>query len=95
MTMKEFRKELNAKRNFAKSFIPGLVEWYDEIEVVIETLWKQGFVTEYTNDMLKCANGFQINTCNYETFHVSQTFDLHTIKADKKATKEFAEFLIG
>ena len=95
MTMKEFRKKIREQKESALRLGIDLAGWYDEIKYVIETLWKDGFVDQYSRDILKLANGFQISTGNYETFHILQTYDLHSITADKKATKEFAEFLLA
>ena len=94
MTMTQIRKEIKERKAFAVRMGIDLADWYDEIARVIETIWKEGFTTEFSTDILKLANGFQINTGNYETCHISQTFDLHCITMDKKSLKEFAEFIL-
>lgn len=95
MTIAQIRKEIKERRSFAVSVGVDLADWYDEIACVIERLWKDGFVTDFSGDMLKLANGYQLNTGNYETCHISQTFDLHCIKMDRVTVKDFAEYILN
>ena len=95
MTITQIRNEIKERKASAVRMGIDLAGWYDEIASTIETLWVNGFVTEYSNDILKLANGYQINFDNYETCHISQTFDAHCIKMDRKAVKEFAKFILN
>ena len=95
MTITQIRKEIKERKAFAMRAGIDLSGWYDEIARTIETLWANGFVTEYSNDILKLANGYQVNFGNYETCHILQAFDTHCIKMDRKAVKEFAEFILN
>ena len=95
MTITQIRKEIKDRKAFAVRMGVDLAAWYDEIARTIETLWATGVVTEYSSDILKLANGYQINFDNYETCHISQTFDTHCIKMGRKAVKEFAEFILN
>lgn len=95
MTIAQIRKEIKERKAFAVNMGIDLGGWYDEIARTINALWADGFTSEFSDDILQLANGFQINTCNYETCHISQTFDLHCIKMDRATVKEFAEFILG
>lgn len=93
MTMKAFREEISRKTSPNALYTSeNLVNFYREISRVIETLWKNGYVTEFSTDILREANGF-VN-CGGD-LRIMQTLDLHSITADKKATKLFAEYLLG
>ena len=94
MTIAQIRKEIKERKASAVRMGIDLAGWYDEIAHTIETLWADGCVTEYSDDILKLANGYQVNSGNYETCHISQTFDLHCIKMGRKAVKEFAAFIL-
>lgn len=94
MTIAQIRAEIKDRKASAVRMGIDLAGWYDEIARTIETLWADGCVTEYSNDILKLANGYQINCNNYETCSISQTFDLHCIKMSRKAVKEFAAFIL-
>ena len=95
MTIAQIRKEIKERKESAVRMGIDLSGWYDDIAHAIETLWADGCMTEYSDDILKLANGYQINYNNYETCYISQTFDLHCIKMDRKAVKEFAEFILA
>lgn len=94
MTIAQIRKEIKERKESAVRMGIDLAGWYDEIARTIETLWANGFATEYSDDILKLANGYQINSGNYETCFISQTFGLHCIKMSRKAVKEFAAFIL-
>ena len=95
MSIAQIRKEIKERKASAVRMGIDLAGWYDEIAHVIEALWADGVVTEYSDDILKLANGYQINYSNYETCLISQTYDLHSIKMDRKAVKEFASFILN
>lgn len=88
MTMTEIRKEFRNNRNFAKFINDDLCKYYDAMLRAFETLYREGYIVEFDNDFLKFVNGYQINSGNYETLHVNQTLDLHSIAADKKTVKD-------
>ena len=92
MTIWQIRKEIKTRKAEAIRMGFDLADWYDDISYTIETLWRDGFITNFTNMMLKYANSYQITSCNYKTCHISQTYNLHCIKMDRTAVKEFAEF---
>lgn len=97
MTMTEMRKAYKSKRDFAARIqgLEGLVWYYDSTKRTLETLWKEGATTEFTNDFLKVANGYQISTGDYEGIHINQTYNLHSITATKQVVKELAERFFG
>lgn len=88
MTMTEIRKAFKDRRNFAKTFKNGLDDYYKITLETFENLYKFGYITTFDNDFLKFANGYQINSGNYETLHINQTLDLHSIAADKRTVKD-------
>lgn len=96
MTMAEIRKEV--KRMIAFSKANGnadLVAYYSVMAECFECLYKNLRVTYYPQEFLSVANGYQINTCNYDTFHIAQTHDLHTISCDsKKEARKFFEWWV-
>ncbi len=95
MTMAQIRNTIKERKaSVIRMGLDGLAYYYDDISRTIETLWKDGFITDFSTDMLKLANGYQITTGNYDTCHISQTFDLHCIKMDRATVKEFAEFVL-
>ena len=87
MTIKEIKKEFKNRRNFAKTIDAALVEYFDTMLNTFDDLYKNGYITTFDNDFLRFVNGYQINTGNYDTLHINQTFDLRSIKADKKTVK--------
>lgn len=96
MTMREIRKEV--KRMIAFSKANGnadLVDYYKSMCEQFEELYKNLSISNFTSDFLKMANGYQINTGNYDTFHIAQTHDLHTISCDsKKEARKFFEWWV-
>lgn len=93
---KAFKEEIKKNRNhFNPEIGEAMVEYHTDVLATIEEIWKEGFTTNYSIDFLKLANGFQINTGNYETCHVTDTYDLHCIKMDKQTVKEFAEYFLN
>lgn len=99
MTMKEIMKASKKHSEFCKS-IPGLEEladWQEEMRKAVTKLYSTGLLRkeEISKELLKMANGFQSRTGNYETFHISQTYDLRSIECLSKTTaREFAEFVL-
>lgn len=88
MTMKAIREEIARQH---KAF-PTLTSFIDEIERTVETLWKNGSVSDFSNDILRMANGFV--ACGGD-LHIMQTLDLHSITVDSKAAvKAFAEYML-
>lgn len=96
MTIKELRNEAKRHINFSKHIDESIGEYSKLIWEGLEKLYKNGFLNlneiPYGDDILSCANGYQINTENYETFHVSQTYDIKTVTATKTATRELMMF---
>lgn len=96
MTMTEIRKEV--KRMIAFSKANGnadLVDYYKSMSEQFEKLYKNLSISDFTTDFLSIANGYQINTCNYDTFHIAQTHDLHTISCVcKKEARKFFEWWV-
>lgn len=95
--MTEMRKAYKSKRDFAASIqgLEELVWYYDSVRKTLETLWKEGTATDFDTDFLKVANGYQINTQDYENIQILQTLDLHRITATKAVVKELAERFFG
>ena len=95
MTMTAFRKEIKARKQFDVALNGGnLVSYYEEIEKVVESLWKNGYAENFSNDILALANGYQVNSGNYAGCNIKQTLDLRSITMDKAAVKEFAAYAI-
>lgn len=94
MTMKAFRTEIKNKQRFAAMIGEEMVAYYKEIETVIENLWKNGFADNFSNDILSLANGYLVNSGNYEGCSIKQTWDLRSISMDKATVKEFAAYVI-
>lgn len=96
MNMAEIRKEVKRMIAFSKS--SGHIEMVDykkSMSEQFEKLYKNLTIIDFTNDFLSIANGYQINTCNYTTFHIAQTHDLRTISCDdKKTAKEFFQWWV-
>lgn len=91
MTIKEIRKEFKERIRFSKMVLPELVEYHENMQRTFEDLWKNGMTQNFDNDFLRFANGYQINTGDYENIHILQTFDLRIITANHKAVKEMME----
>lgn len=99
MTMTEIRKKFKmlkgiSKRNSNPEMAAMMVEYWNDFQNTIEEIWANGFSANYSEEFLKVANGFQINTGNYATCHISDTYDLHCIKMDKATVKEFAAYFL-
>lgn len=96
MTIKYLRNEAKRHINFSYRIDESLGAYCELIWKGLEELYKNGFVNlneiPCGDDILSCANGYQINTENYETFHVSQTYDIKVVSATKTATKELMAF---
>ena len=91
MTIKELRKEFKERIEFSKRVLPGLVEYHESMRRTFEDLWKNGYTTNFDNEFLRFANGFQISTGDYENIHIRQTLGLHSITANHKAVKAMME----
>ena len=99
MTMTEIRKKFKELKGISKhnpnpEMAAMMVEYWNDFQNIIEEIWSNGFSTNYSEEFLKVANGFQINTGNYTTCHISDTYDLHCIKMDKVTVKEFAAYFL-
>lgn len=97
MTMTEIRKTIRARKLFTRRVGNDLTDYYNDISRALEGLWRDGYVAGYdvSSDVLSLANGYQVSTGNYDTFHISQTYDLRSISVDdKQAVKEFGEFIL-
>lgn len=94
MTIKELRMKYNKMLRFAKATNSDLIEYYKEIWETMETLYKYGYITEFSMDFLAIANGYVVNTQNYENFHIRQTLGLHDISATKSAAKDIMAYWI-
>lgn len=91
MTIKEIRKEFKERIRFSSIALPGLVPYHENMLRTFEDLWKNGYTTDFDNDFLRFANGFQINTGDYENIHIRQALGLHSITATRKAVKAMME----
>lgn len=96
MTMAEIRKELKAMKNFAKcNGHKEMIAYYELMGKCFEELYKNLTISEMPHDFMSVANGYQIRTGNYKTFHIAQTHDLHTISCDSKAVaRDFFQWWI-
>ena len=73
---------MNERIRFAKLANTGLEEYYSEIKETFEELYNNG-TTNFSNDFLSFANGYQIRNNDYENLHILQTYDLHRINANR------------
>ena len=95
MTMSEIRKEFTSRKKFMKATgLDGLVGYMMQMQSEVELLYKEGFISIPSDELLAYANGYQINTGNYTTMHIAQHYDLKSIAATKEAAKELAEYIL-
>lgn len=96
MTIREIRSKVKEMIRFSKN--RGHVEmvaYYSEMAEWFERLYKNLWVAYYPQEFLSLANGYQINTGNYDTFNILQTHDLHMISCDsKKEARKFFEWWV-
>lgn len=97
MTMTEIKKEFDRKAAFAKeSGNDWLADYIMELKETLNTIWKYGYTNMFSDDFLREANGYQIETGNYETLHIVQTLDLRGIRVDdKKTVRGLAEYILN
>ena len=96
MTMKEIRKGFANRRRFMKiTGLTDLIGYVKQMQEEAELLYREGFILIPSDDFLRYANGYQINTGNYETFHINQTYDLRSITATKEAARGLAEYILN
>ena len=91
MTIREIRKEFKERIRFSSIALPGLVPYHESMLKTFEDLWKNGYTTNFNTEFLRFANGYQINTGDYENIHICQTLGLHSITANRKAVKGMME----
>lgn len=95
MTMQEIRKEFTAQRNFYKQVgLEELIGYSKQMQAEVEILWKEGYIAFASDDMLAYANGYQVNTCDYEGIHIRQTFGQRSIQATKEVAREIAKAIL-
>lgn len=87
MTIKEIRNEMKRRLEFSKNAKTGLESYLKREWESFEELYKHGTVSDFSNDFLGFANGFQTTMCEYDGLHILQTLDLHRISASKKVAK--------
>ena len=92
MTIKYLREEAKNLTRYLRHIDESLGDYNEMVWEGLEELYKNGYVNlnevPYGNDILRYANGYQIDTENYKTFHVYQTYDIKSISATKTAAKE-------
>lgn len=94
MTMTEIKKEFNKQKRFCKkSGLDELVSFYDDEMSFITELYNEGFTKSFSNDILRIAIGYVINTGD-ENFSATATLDLRVITATKTSARKFAEYLL-
>jgi len=98
MTLKEIMKQSRKRSDFCKQVgLEELAIFQEEMETACNKLYSTGLLRkeEISDELLKMANGFQCRTGEYETFHISQTYDLRSIECLSKTTaREFAEYVL-
>lgn len=95
MKIAELRAEFKKRIKFAETINSALIDYYREMWEAMENLYKYGYVTEYPNEFLATANGYVVNTQNYENFHIHQTLGQHDISATKGAARDFMAYWLG
>lgn len=94
MTIVELRKEMDNKIRFAELANTGLKDYYVSAKETFNELYDNGTVTNFSNDFLAFANGFQVRNGEYERLHILQTYDLHRITANRIVVRRMmSEFL--
>lgn len=92
MTIKYLREQAKELSRYLRTIDESLGDYNEMVWEGLDELYKNGYVNlnevPYGNDILSCANGYQIDTENYDTFHVNQTYDIKSVSATKTATKE-------
>lgn len=98
MTMKEIMKMSKEHSEYCKKIgLDELADWQEEMRKTCNKLYTTGLLykEEISNDLLRMANGFLCRTGEYETFHISQTYNLRSIECLSKTTaREFAEYVL-
>ena len=96
MTMKEMHAIAKHRIHYYKtSGLEELVPYVECEERTLVELWKYGTITNFTQNFLAYANGYQIRTGDYENIHIAACYDLHTISANRKAVRELAQLIFG
>lgn len=96
MTMREIRKGFVEKRRFLKAVGLGeLVGYVNQLQAEAEILWKEGCISSASDDFLAYANGYQINTGDYEGIEIRQTYGMRSVKATKEVALEIAEAILN
>lgn len=95
MTIKQIREKFKEHIKFSKMVIPELVDYQQDMQRTFEELWRYGTVEDFSDDFLKFANGYQINTGDYSDLHILQTLDLRRISATKAVVKDMMITYLG
>lgn len=87
MTIKEIRNEFAKRVEFSKLAKTGLESYYATEWRSFEELYTNGTVTNFSDDFLAFANGYQTTNSEYDNLSILQTYDLHRITATKKIAR--------
>lgn len=94
MGIAEIRKSLKKDIQFDTALGGGyLAPYFQEILDTINELWKEGYIRNFSDDILRLLNGYQINTGDYDGCHISQTLDLHSVEMTKASVKAFGTYV--
>ena len=94
MTIVELRKEMDSRIRFAELANTGLRDYYVSVKETFNELYDNGTITNFSNDFLAFANGYQVINGEYERLHILQTYDLHRITANRTVVRRMMrEFL--
>lgn len=86
MNIKEIRNEYKKMRRFNQLAGGELVDYLDSIWAQMEDLYTHGYVTDCTTDFMAIANGYVVNTQDYDHFHILQTLGMRDIEGVSKRT---------
>ena len=96
MTMAEIRKGFKERREYYKrTGLDELIDFNKHMQDEVETLYKNGFIRNCSDDFISYCNGYQIKTCDYETCHIYSAFDMRSVEASKNTAREIAEFILN
>lgn len=94
MGITEIRKSLKKRIQFDEVACGGyLAPYFQEILDTINELWKEGYIRNFSDDILRLLNGYQINTGDYDGCHILQTLDLRSVEMTKTSVKAFGTYI--
>lgn len=97
MTIRELRKEFKKKINSLKNLwgLDELAEFFVTEWAAYEELYREGTVKRFSNEFLGRANHYQFYRQAHKNLSILQTYDLHSISATKKVTRDMMAMFLN